>query len=126
MLCTLEVKDKLLLFVQDTLDPVTFLNVGFNAGLDQAQNADPTFGQGAEGYGKRLVRILLVKPLASSSKTSPIRRYFRRTHVITVCSTPVAEEASSMPWIIYLWRIVRTAGTRSMLRNGSGRQAQSR
>lgn len=53
VLCTLEVKDKFLLFVQDTIDPVTFLNVGFNAGLDQAQNTDPTFGQGAAGYGKR-------------------------------------------------------------------------
>jgi hypothetical protein len=53
VLCTLEVKDKFLLFVQDTFDPVTFLNVGFNAGLDQAQNTDPAFGQGAAGYGKR-------------------------------------------------------------------------
>lgn len=53
VLCMLETKDKFLLFVQDTFDPVTFLNVGFNAGLDQAQNADPAFGQGAAGYGKR-------------------------------------------------------------------------
>lgn len=53
VLCTLEAKDKLLLFVQDTFDPVTFLSVGFDAGLDQAQNTDPSFGQGAAGYGKR-------------------------------------------------------------------------
>ena len=52
-LCTLETKDKFILFVQDTFDPVTFLNAGFNAGLDQAQNTDPSFGQGAAGYGKR-------------------------------------------------------------------------
>jgi len=53
LLCTLEVKDKFLLFVRNTLDPGTFLSVGFNAGLDQAQNNDPSFHQGAVGYGRR-------------------------------------------------------------------------
>jgi hypothetical protein len=53
VLCSLEPKDKFVLFVEDTLDPVTFLGSGFNAGLDQAENQDPTFGQGAAGYGKR-------------------------------------------------------------------------
>lgn len=51
--CTLTIKDKFLLFVGDSLDPVTFMAAGFNAGLDQAQNDDPQFGQGAAGYGKR-------------------------------------------------------------------------
>ncbi|MGD1091072.1 MAG: hypothetical protein ABSB35_03660 [Bryobacteraceae bacterium] len=32
---------------------VSFLSAGFNAGLDQAATQDPTFGQGAAGYGKR-------------------------------------------------------------------------
>jgi hypothetical protein len=53
VLCSLEVKDKFLLFVQDTFDPVSFLSAGFNASLDQAANQDPTFGQGAAGYGRR-------------------------------------------------------------------------
>lgn len=53
VLCTLELKDKFVLFVQDTFDPATSLSVGFNAGLDQVQNTDPSFGQGAAGYGKR-------------------------------------------------------------------------
>jgi hypothetical protein len=53
LLCTLEVKDKFLLFVRNTLDPGTFLSVGFRAGLDQAQNNDPSFHQGAGGYGRR-------------------------------------------------------------------------
>lgn len=53
MLCSLEVKDKFFLFVQDTFDPVSFLGAGFNAGMDQAGNRDSTFGQGAAGYGKR-------------------------------------------------------------------------
>ena len=52
-LCTLKLKDKFVLFVQDSVDPVTFLATGFSAGLDQAENADPSYGQGAEGYGKR-------------------------------------------------------------------------
>ncbi len=52
-LCTLKLKDKFVLFVQDSFDPVTFLATGFNAGLDQAENSDPSYGQGAEGYGRR-------------------------------------------------------------------------
>jgi hypothetical protein len=52
-MCTLKFKDKFALFVQDSFDPVTFLATGFNAGLDQAENTDPSYGQGAEGYGRR-------------------------------------------------------------------------
>jgi hypothetical protein len=52
-LCTLKLKDKFALFVQDSLDPVTFLATGFNAGLDQAEDTDHSYGQGAEGYGRR-------------------------------------------------------------------------
>jgi hypothetical protein len=53
VLCSLELKDKFALFVEDTFDPVTFLSVGFEAGLGQAQDTDPSYGQGAAGYGKR-------------------------------------------------------------------------
>lgn len=53
LLCSLDVKDKFLLFVDDFLDPVTFLSAGFDAAQDQANNRDPSFGQGAGGYGKR-------------------------------------------------------------------------
>jgi hypothetical protein len=52
-LCTLNFKGKFVLFVQDSFDPVTFLATGFGAGLDQAENTDPSYGQGAEGYGGR-------------------------------------------------------------------------
>jgi hypothetical protein len=51
--CTFAVKEKFILFVQDTYDPATFLAVGFSAGLDQAEDNDHKFGQGAAGYGKR-------------------------------------------------------------------------
>ena len=53
-LCTLTLKGKFRLFVQDSFDPVTILGSAFDAGLDQAQNSDSSYGQGAEGYAKRL------------------------------------------------------------------------
>jgi hypothetical protein len=52
-LCTLKLTDKFALFVQDSLDPVVFLGTAFDAGIDQAENTDPSYGQGAEGYGRR-------------------------------------------------------------------------
>ncbi len=52
--CTLEVKGKFLLFVSDTIDPITFLSAAFDSGISQAQNDDPSYGQGAAGYGKRV------------------------------------------------------------------------
>jgi hypothetical protein len=52
-LCTLETKDKFKLFLANTFDPVTFLTAGFNAGIGQAENVDPSYGQGAAGFGTR-------------------------------------------------------------------------
>jgi hypothetical protein len=52
-LCTLRLKDKFILFVQDSVDPVVFLSTAFDAGLDQAQDNDHSYGQGAEGYARR-------------------------------------------------------------------------
>ena len=53
LLCTLVVRDKFQLFARNTLDPASFVSAGFYAGLDQAQYNDPSFGQGAAGYGRR-------------------------------------------------------------------------
>lgn len=53
-LCSLGVKDKFVLFVQDTADPITLLNVALNSAVDQAENSEARFGQGMQGYGKRL------------------------------------------------------------------------
>jgi hypothetical protein len=53
LLCTLTVKGKFLLFVKTSVAPATFLTAGFDAGISQAQNDDPSYGQGAAGYGKR-------------------------------------------------------------------------
>jgi hypothetical protein len=53
-LCSLGARDKFVLFVQDSIDPVTLAGDVFNAGLDHAQNATPAFGEGLQGFGKRL------------------------------------------------------------------------
>lgn len=79
VLCTLETKDKFYLFVQDTFDPVTFLSVGFDAGLDQAQNSDRSFGQGAAGYGKRSAPTLRAKHPEDFLRILPTLRCSQKT-----------------------------------------------
>jgi carboxypeptidase family protein len=46
-------KQKFSLATRGTFDPVAMVGVGFAAGVEQATNAFPGYGQGAEGYGKR-------------------------------------------------------------------------
>jgi len=38
---------------RSSIDPVTFLATGFFAGIEQADNTFPGYGQGAQGYAKR-------------------------------------------------------------------------
>jgi hypothetical protein len=52
-LCSLDVQDKLFLFIQDATDPMTFLSAGFDSAIDHVSHTDPTFGQGIRGYSKR-------------------------------------------------------------------------
>ena len=52
-LCSLGVKDKFVLFVEDSIDPLTLFGVAFNSAMDQAENSEPSFGQGMQGYGRR-------------------------------------------------------------------------
>ncbi len=51
--CALDPVQKFDLFVRNNVEPVNFISTAFDAGLQQAQDVDPTFGQGAAGYGKR-------------------------------------------------------------------------
>lgn len=53
VLCSLGLKDKFILFLRDTYDPVTFLAAGFESGIDQGIGRDQSFGGGAQGYAKR-------------------------------------------------------------------------
>jgi hypothetical protein len=50
----LSVGKKFKLTAMEDLDPVEFGFVFLAAGVNQATNADPTFGQGLKGYGKRV------------------------------------------------------------------------
>jgi hypothetical protein len=49
----LTARGKWRLFVKDTTDPFTFGWAAFEAGIAQANNDFPGYGQGAAGYGKR-------------------------------------------------------------------------
>jgi Carboxypeptidase regulatory-like domain len=46
-------KQKFSLAARSAFDPVVYLGVGFGAGIEQATNAYPGYGQGAAGYRKR-------------------------------------------------------------------------
>ena len=52
-------KQKFSLAVRGTFDPVAFVGVGFAAGIEQANNAFPGYGQGASGYAKRYAAKLV-------------------------------------------------------------------
>jgi hypothetical protein len=54
IICALRPGQKFHLFVRNTFEPVTIVTSAFDAGIEQAEDSDPTFGQGFEGYGKRL------------------------------------------------------------------------
>ena len=51
------------LMYKSSVDPFVFVADAFVAGLGQARNTNPGFGQGAEGYFKR-VRLILTQPMA--------------------------------------------------------------
>jgi hypothetical protein len=53
LLCSFTPKRKFILFVEDTIDPITFVSAAFNAAIDGAEDTDPLFGHDAAGYGKR-------------------------------------------------------------------------
>ena len=52
-------REKLILFTRQTYDPGTIGAAAAGAGLSQAQNGDPKYGQGAAAYGKRFGAAML-------------------------------------------------------------------
>jgi hypothetical protein len=50
----LTAKQKINLFVKETVDPFTFVSAMMGAGLSQASNGTPQYGDGMEPYTKRL------------------------------------------------------------------------
>jgi hypothetical protein len=84
VLCSLEIKDKFFLFLHDSIDPETVLGAGFDAGISQAMNDDAPFGQGGEGYAKRLaasytdeIQFRFFKEFAYPTVFSEDPRYYR-------------------------------------------------
>jgi hypothetical protein len=84
VLCSLEIKDKFFLFLHDSIDPETILGAGFDAGISQAMNDDAPFGQGGEGYAKRLaasytdeIQFRFFKEFAYPTIFSEDPRYYR-------------------------------------------------
>jgi hypothetical protein len=69
--CALDASEKFHLFTQNTIEPVTFIGAAFDSGLAQAENDDPSFGQGAAGYAKRYGAAL-----ADSVSTDFFHTYF--------------------------------------------------
>lgn len=87
LLCSLEPKDKFILFLHDSFDPLSLLTAGINGGLDQAQNNDPSFGHGVQGYGKRFAADLagqtsvrFFTDFAYPTLFSEDPRYYRLAH----------------------------------------------
>jgi hypothetical protein len=87
VLCAFKSVDKFLLFAQDSIDPVNLLAAGLYAGIDQASNRDPAFGQGATGYAKRFgadladsVSSKFFKDFAYPTIFSEDPRYYRLGH----------------------------------------------
>jgi hypothetical protein len=51
-------REKLTIAAKDSFDPYAFPVAGLFAGVSQAENQDPSWGRGAEGYGKRYFAAL--------------------------------------------------------------------
>jgi hypothetical protein len=52
--CALSAGEKFRLFVDDSIDPINFVGDTWDAGTGQLQHTDPSYGQGAAGYSKRV------------------------------------------------------------------------
>ncbi len=46
-------RGKFRIFIQNVTDPFTFVGTALQAGIEQATNEFPSYGQGMSGYGKR-------------------------------------------------------------------------
>ena len=90
LLCSFTPKRKFTLFVQDSIDPLTFLSAAFNAAIDGAEDTDPSFGHDAAGYAKRFGAELadnasseFFKDFAYPTIFSEDPRYYRLAHGTT-------------------------------------------
>jgi hypothetical protein len=87
VLCSFTPKRKFILFAQDMVDPLTFIGAVFNAGVDEAEDSDPSFGHDFAGYAKRFGAELaddatseFFKDFAYPTIFSEDPRYYRLGH----------------------------------------------
>ncbi len=113
VLCSFAPKDKFILFVQDTIDPVTFLSAGFDAGTRRAMGND-------------LERTSPARLHPHSSRTSRFRRCLPRTRATTAWSMPAAGGDCSTRCGTCLWHTATTARRCLIFRNGWARPARWR
>ena len=64
-------------------DPFEFVLVGFVAGLGQASNSNPTYGQGAQGYAKRYGTSYADNAIENFMASAVFPPCFTRIRVIT-------------------------------------------
>jgi hypothetical protein len=74
----LAAKQKFGLGFHVVLDPTTFLFAGVAAGIEQANNTLPGYGQGAEGFGKRYGAALALSTSATLFRASVYPALFRQ------------------------------------------------
>ena len=58
-ICGLDAHQKFDMFVETSIDPVTFIGAAASAGFSQWQNDDSKWGQGAAAYGRRYAAALV-------------------------------------------------------------------
>ena len=125
-MCTLEPKDKFILFVHDTVDPATFLNVAYSAGIGEAENNDPTFGQGAGGYGKRFSAGFAGQASSEFFKDFAYPTTFSEDPVIIAWLEGVGGSVCPTQQSTYSLRTGKMARICSISQNGSERRVLSR
>ncbi len=123
VLCSLEIKDKLFLFLRDAVDPETFLASAFDGGISQARNDDPSFGQGSEGYGKRVgvsyidqTQYRFFKEFAYPTIFGEDPRYYR-------LGQGSVRGDSCTPWLMPWWPTTTMASRCSIIRSGWAKPA---
>jgi len=77
----LTAKEKLILATKDTFDPPILFVSGGLAGISQAKNQDPSFGQGTGGYMKRFGAGLTDQVVGNYMVESAFPTLFHKTPV---------------------------------------------
>jgi hypothetical protein len=67
--CAMDTADKFRAFVSDASDPLGFAGATFDAAMAQLTHDDPSFGQGATGYGKRYSATVIDNTQSSLFRT---------------------------------------------------------